>query len=460
MQERAKRAAAAAALLTAWTTAAAAAATITVDTLNDDLAVDGFCSLREAILSVNDDVATNECPAGESGGDVVELSVAGTIILTSAPVAFFQSVEVRGPGAADLTIDGADLYQPLIFGNRFGDGPQTHRISGLTLRHGLSDSGGGLSIGYAQDVTVEDVVIRQNEATGIGGGVFIGYSAADGGSTVRFERVTIAQNHSGTGGGAIAIQSGGGTVTIRDSAIVLNTSASHGGGLYERANQVVTIERSTLSGNDAADDGGAVYNAQGTLTVIDSTITANTADVDGDEFGDGGGIHETSATTTVGNSIVAGNVDGSTTIVRPDVVGSISTLGYNLIGDHTGAEASFPVGQPNLELDTVGTAIAPIDPELGTLGDNGGPTPTHLPLGPDWPVIDQGSCAGALRDQRGWGELPSYDRIVDDAGAVDAADGCDVGAVEAGAVEIAFGVLFLNDFELGDADAWSAVVTP
>ena len=77
-----------------------------------------------------------------------------------------------------------------------------------------------------------------------------------------------------------------------------------------------------------------------------------------------------------------------------------------------------------------------------------------------WPVIDQGSCPDALRDQRGWGELPSYHRVIDDGGTADADDGCDVGAVEAGAVEIEIGALFLNGFETGSLGAWSQVVAP
>ena len=63
------------------------------------------------------------------------------------------------------------------------------------------------------------------------------------------------------------------------------------------------------------------------------------------------------------------------------------------------------------------------DPLLGLLADNGGPTPT-LALLPGSPAIDAGSCPTRTRDQRG---LP---RPVDDPGAPNVTDACDVGAYE------------------------------
>jgi hypothetical protein len=63
------------------------------------------------------------------------------------------------------------------------------------------------------------------------------------------------------------------------------------------------------------------------------------------------------------------------------------------------------------------------DPSLGPLGDNGGLTWTHLPLAGS-PVIDAGRCPDFPTDQR------SYWRPIDHRNATNAADGCDIGAVE------------------------------
>ena len=67
------------------------------------------------------------------------------------------------------------------------------------------------------------------------------------------------------------------------------------------------------------------------------------------------------------------------------------------------------------ESSWIGGADAPIDPRLGPLQDNGGPTPTHaLLLGS--PAIDASSACPAT-DQRG---------VTRPQGA-----GCDIGAFEA-----------------------------
>ena len=96
-----------------------------------------------------------------------------------------------------------------------------------------------------------------------------------------------------------------------------------------------------------------------------------------------------------------------------DCDGSITSEGYNLIEFITGCSVTG---------DTTGNIIG-VDPMLGPLADNGGPTLTMEPL-PGSPAIDAGSCSDQTRDQRG---LP---RPVDDPGAPNVDDGCDVGAVE------------------------------
>src|SRR5262249_11450467 len=75
--------------------------------------------------------------------------------------------------------------------------------------------------------------------------------------------------------------------------------------------------------------------------------------------------------TRAGNAASTASPD----VARPAPPGATS-LGNNLVGDGTGAPG-FVGGTGG---DRVGTAAAPIDPRLGPLADNGGPTPTHAPL--------------------------------------------------------------------------------
>src|SRR5208337_519192 len=108
----------------------------------------------------------------------------------------------------------------------------------------------------------------------------------------------------------------------------------------------------------------------------------------------------TTSTLTLDNTIVAGNSG-------PDIVGSVQpTSKNNLIGDGTGITNLTELDPSNL----VGTTADPLNPMLGPLANNGGPTQT-MALLPGSPAIDAGSVALAVdasgnsltTDQRGAG---------------------------------------------------------
>jgi len=80
------------------------------------------------------------------------------------------------------------------------------------------------------------------------------------------------------------------------------------------------------------------------------------------------------------------------------VTGDFTSGGHNLIGDDTG---SFGLTH-GINGNIVGTSANPIDPELGPLANNGGPTKTHALLAGSI-AIDRGDNAGAsATDQRGF----------------------------------------------------------
>jgi hypothetical protein len=105
------------------------------------------------------------------------------------------------------------------------------------------------------------------------------------------------------------------------------------------------------------------------------------------------------------NTLIAGNFRDATGTTPGDVYGSLNPGGdYNLIGDGTGMTGLSNGVNGNL----VGSADNPIDPLLGPLDDNGGPTLTHALLSGS-PAIDAGNNAYATDwDQRG----PGYPRII------------------------------------------------
>jgi hypothetical protein len=185
-------------------------------------------------------------------------------------------------------------------------------------------------------------------------------------------------------------------------------SPGDGGGIYNTlGSATVTILNSTLSGNQVNSGdtivgmGGAVYSAMGLVMLANCTLSGNTAGT-----GTGGGIALGAGKIAVFNTLVAGNTAGS----AADVAGAINSLGHNLVGIGAG-------GSGYADTDLVGTSASPLDPMLGPLQDNGGPTPT-MALLPESPAIDSGSLTDSEWDQRG----PGYPRLVNGA--------TDIGAYE------------------------------
>ena len=131
-----------------------------------------------------------------------------------------------------------------------------------------------------------------------------------------------------------------------------------------------------------------------------------------------GGIFTASAVFTNGSYLIV------LRFAVPDVAGDFTTQGYNFIGVADGS-SGFVNG---LNGDRIGSSATPLNPLLGQLQDNGGPTFTHALL-PGSPAIDQGNSLGLNRDQRG------RRRPIDLASVLNApgGDGSDIGAYELGA---------------------------
>jgi hypothetical protein len=146
------------------------------------------------------------------------------------------------------------------------------------------------------------------------------------------------------------------------------------------------------------------------MNLINSTLSANDAKfVGGVDTSDGDGMG-------ISNTIIAKNTDSNG---NPDCNGTFGSSGYNLIGNNSGATITPATG------DQIGTADSPIDPMLGPLQDNGGPTQTRALLSGST-AIDKGDSSGSTTDQRG------FTRPVDNPAIPNATggDGSDIGAFE------------------------------
>ena len=108
-----------------------------------------------------------------------------------------------------------------------------------------------------------------------------------GAGTVNFSGVTIANGKTTDDNGA-GIRNNAGTLTLTNSTVSANSSEVSGGGIYY-ASGTVTLTNSTVTDNYAARTGGGIRNGGGTLNITNSTFSGNTA-------GDGGGAESASLT--------------------------------------------------------------------------------------------------------------------------------------------------------------------
>ena len=342
------------------------AAILTVNSTADDgtgTCTTSKCTLRDAILSAADrDTIAFSLPANSA------------ITLTNGALLIDKILTINGPGANLLTVQrsaAGGTPQFRIFQRTDPDTRRSVTISGLTIANGSlsGQSGGGIS--NAGALTITNSTISGNSASTSAGGIY-----NTGALTII--NSTISGNSAFLGAGIV---DNGGITTITNSAVSANSASGSGGGIYSSGALMITITNSTISVNSAGNEGGGIFRASGTVTARNSIIALNTS------------------------------------AKGPDVNGALTSQGFNLIGNNQDATITATTG------DQIGTPASPIDPMLGPLQDNGGPTRTHALLAGSR-AIDKGQSGGAATDQRG---LP---RPVDTPAIVNAGDGSDIGAYE------------------------------
>ncbi len=283
-----------------------------------------------------------------------------------------------------------------------------------------TDSTGGI-VNYGT-LTMSNITVSGNTGTSYGGIYNNG--------TLTMSNITVSGN-TGTGTYSIGGIYNQDMLTLTNSTVSGNTASGTGGIVN---NGTLTMSNSTVSGNTATNGtGGGIANTNAKLTLTNSTISDNKASsngggiaisdntssgqtpslamllyctVYGNTAGVGGGIWVGKLTQgqvmTMGASIVAGNKAHT----DPDIAGSLASLGYNLVGDRSGA--TF-LGSPKVQsTDVLGVSLTDlgIDPKLR---DNGGSAKPHtwthalLPGSPAIDLIPPEACMmfKVFNDQRG-----------------------------------------------------------
>lgn len=386
---------------------AVAATTIQVTTTNDELNSDGDCSLREAVEATNTDLAVDACPAG-SGRDTINVPD-GVYLLVSEQLTISGNVIINGTSAKGTIIDGNHSH--IVLGITPDQGYEAD-LRRLTVRNGNASSqgqnGGGIWAGGVNStLRLNWVAVTGNFAPGYQGGIAP--------AVITFiTNSTISGNRAGIDGGGLIMN--GARMEISNSTISGNTAIRNGGGIFSQG--PLRMTNVTISNNRAGGAGGGIYNNLANATLNGVTVTGNVADSDADGGGDGGGIFNAAGgTVAMGDTIVAGNrYRGG----QPrDCAGKLASHGYALLGATSGCTVTG---------EAAGNLLG-VDPRLGPLRDNGGPTSTHAPLVGS-PAIDAGNPVAAgssefacpAADQRG------VFRPKDGDG--DGHRRCDIGAVE------------------------------
>jgi hypothetical protein len=427
------------------------AATLTVTNTNDS----GPGSLRQTLAIAND-------------GDTITFAVSGSIMLTTGELLVDKSISISGSGAGNLAVDGNAMSRVFHIG-----AGTTVTISGLTIRNGMvtgnfpAGSGGGIYT-FQATLTLNDCAISGNSAPYGGGVTNDAFSDEKGGSwaVLTISNSTLSGNSAGYDGGGVFNTSGrwtGAVLTINNSSFSGNSAGYYGGGIdnngYEVIGASVTLNNSMLTGNSSA-YGGGIYNSAdaggyGSLQVNNSTLTSNSATYGGggvfnvsyssaeavlqisnstisngsaqtgggiDNEGDDGGTAAYISNSTFNGNLASGSGGdsvfnsaqgfGGAVVHLNDAIlqggaaggnilnqgGAVISDGYNLSNDSCGGFLTGPGDQTNIE------------PMLGPLQDNGGPTLTHALL-PGSPAIDAGNPSFTpppSYDQRG----PGFDRVV------------------------------------------------
>ena len=232
----------------------------------------------------------------------------------------------------------------------------------ITLTQGplvLTDTGG--------KVTITDppagLIISGNHASSV--------FQMDSGVTASLSGLTITGGSSSGNGGAILNE---GTLTLDGVSLIDNTAQS-GGAIFTQGGSL-SLANCTIAGNTAALSGGGI-EAQKSVTVVASTFADNVAAVTG---GDGGAIDNSGGkyVISIEDTIFSSDSSG----YGPEVANAVISFGHNLVSDDANSSGWIPS-------DQTGTAATPLQADLGTLDDYGGPNET-IPLLPGSPAIAKG----------------------------------------------------------------------
>jgi hypothetical protein len=347
---------------------------------------EGGALRSSAALDLHDAVITDSIAVGTDVTDnalggalwlggpssVTDVSIRHAHVASGGDNAYGGGIYVADAGhlsAIRLYVTDTSAFNPDGTGSMAaaGGGIHTESTTGMTL----------------SDVHVSDTSVEAMKGVAFGGGIAVGAHAM-GTNFLDKTHVTgstaLSDVTSAEGGG---IASFGSKLSLSRTTVDDNLASgapgmgeTKGGGVFSQGD--VDVRDSTIASNKVTGMltfGGGVY-ALGTAALTNVTITANQA-----VLGDGGGVTLYGPTSLRG-SIVAGNAHAASNECQ--ITGALTLGDGNVLGTSCGAPGALGVSTD--------------DPQLAPLADNGGATPTMLPLAGS-PALDRYTgCTGL--DQR------------------------------------------------------------
>ncbi len=289
-----------------------AAQTILVTTTDPAVAIDGQCSLIEAIVNANDDAATHaDCAAG-SGTDIIELATSATYVLDQVQARLYgpnglpiirSSMTIEGRDSTISRSPTASAFRIFVI-NSSGN----LALHDLTLQGGDSGPmfcGGALLNAFGRATLVRTTV---TESTAPAGG---GICNSSGPMTLTDSVVSFNTASNGLGGGVLSMTEVALATLDVDRTSVLSNLGVFGGGIATNGSEV-TIVDSNINGNQAFSSTGYAFcgglGLEGGIAEIHrSLISDNTAESLADLSGFGGGVCVVDNTTIISNCTISGN---------------------------------------------------------------------------------------------------------------------------------------------------------
>jgi predicted outer membrane repeat protein len=195
-------------------------------------------------------------------------------------------------------------------------------IDGSTISENTVDGdAGGIFIQANATVTIQNESLITNNSSAWGGGV------SSWNSSLTLDASIISGNIAVNGGGGLLVHDGGMAI-IQNGSVVTGNSSLSGGGIENWGPSVTLISSSTISENSTIGPGGGLWNS-GILNVVDSILSGNASESEGDAFYSN---TERSDGSSVTNSCIVGN--GNIAVFNNLEV--IQNFTYNWWGDSSG----------------------------------------------------------------------------------------------------------------------------